>query len=635
MSVLRFPLPSGRYNSIRFDPIDRGGGSVAFGRARIVNAAGHVVRSFSVRDFKAAHDIPEMRIDDDSITLILPEANGDPFLGLDLIPPLSLEPSKADLLQLGAGSFALSFIALCATGLCGIVLISRQQLYHVPLFVALAAFVFFLARSRFLAPISSDEGYFIFYGWLIKGGHVPYRDFIEPKPPVIFFANALGLFFFGLKGFLFRIVPTVIAVISIAFLLAAMIKRQVATWLAVLLTAQVALWLLGDQFHDSGLNDSETYGFAFTLLGFSIGAMGSSLQARRSRIATSLLSGICFGLAVLSKELFVLSVIPAWLLSARRIDEPWDWRQHLISAGGGIGVGLSFLAYLVARSALPSYLDTIKFSRIFAANYCFDIGRFPKVSGFELLRHSWSMLHDQLYSLSHLGFILALWAALPLLVFQKIAIRTTAFKILIAASAVLLGIVAISVGYCFWRHYYLMGTMGLLLLSLLGAEALSKFLRGRNAWLALVAYVVLLALFAFVAKTPIQKLLAEKHLPAPVVPVDPVAVEAINQHSKPGDYILDTDSALLYVMTNRKSPLPIVGFTDEFLAAGTEARLPSMQIAHLRAKLEQHLPKVCYFSSPYRPRQETYHRLLFDPFLQDHHYVRINDSLWYLPDGAN
>ena len=151
----------------------------------------------------------------------------------------------------------------------------------------LAAFVYLYASARFFAPIAPDEEQFIWQGSLINNGDVPYRDFFEPKPPVIFFANALGLALFGFKDLLFRIVPTVVAVAALLFFYLAMIRRKVVPWLIALLTAQAALWLLGSDFHDNGLNDTETYGFCFTLLGFSIGSLSDSLKVRsgKDRIA--------------------------------------------------------------------------------------------------------------------------------------------------------------------------------------------------------------------------------------------------------------------------------------------------------------------------------------------------------------
>jgi hypothetical protein len=422
-------------------------------------------------------------------------------------------------------------------------------------------------------------------------------------------------------------------VISIIFFFIASVKRNVAFWLSVLLAAQVALWLLGDQFHDTALNDSETYGFAFTLLGFSIGSIAGLAKARAAKMTMHVLCGVCLGLAVLSKELFIFSVIPAWLMAARRWEGAWDWGQLRTSAAGGIAVGILFLIYLVTHSALIPYLEILRFSRAFAANYCVDIGRFPNVSGFVLLQRSWTMLHDQLYNLRHLAFILALWTSVPLLLLRRDRMMMVAVDSVTAAAAVVLGMVAISVGHCFWNHYYLMGTTGLLLFSVIGAEALTDFLSRRAAWATAMAFVVLSALFVIVARYPTQRMLAEKHAPNRVISVDSSAVEVIKRHSQEGDYILDTESALLYVVLNRKSPLPLVGFTDEFLLAGMRADVRSMRIDTLRQALEQHPPKVCYFSSWFRPRQELYHRLLFDPFLTEHHYVKVNDQLWYLPDA--
>ncbi len=116
----------------------------------------------------------------------------------------------------------------------------------------------------------------------------------------MFFANALSLALFGLKDFLFRILPTTVALVSILVFYLALLKRRIVAWLSVLLTAQVVFWLLGPEFHDSGLNDAETYGFAFTLLGFSFGWLSGSIESRPGRIALQVLSGICLGLAVFS-----------------------------------------------------------------------------------------------------------------------------------------------------------------------------------------------------------------------------------------------------------------------------------------------------------------------------------------------
>jgi hypothetical protein len=555
----------------------------------------------------------------------------DPSFTISLAPPLALRPSPFDFWLFVLKTFFLCFVPLSALGLPWLLLVRRRWPWHGLLLCALGVFVYLGARSRFFAPINFDEEIYIWSGWIIKNGGVPYRDLFQPKPPVIFFANALGLALFGLKGFLFRIVPTIVALLSIILFYGAMIKRRVVPWLAVLLTAQVALWLLGGDFHDTGLNDSETYGFAFTILGFSLGSIASSTQAPSGRVTLQGLSGICFGLAVLSKELFVFSVIPAWLLSARRGDEgKWDRRHLLYSAAGGGLVAMSFVAYLVTHSAFDRYLAVLRFARTFANNYCVDIGQFPRVSGLSVLLPCWRMLQGQLYNFGHLAFVLPLWvSSLPFLLRTGKMARLK--QVGLAGAAIVLGMIAVSIGYCFWRHYFLMGTTGLLLLSVIGAETLSNFLSGRGARASALAFVGLAALFLFVAKRPTEVMLAQQHYNPQIVSWDPIVTETIEQHSQPGDYLLATEGPLIYVVMNRKHPIPVGGFTDEILPyMATENSM--LRMDSLRDELEKHLPKVCYFAGQLRPRQKMWHELLYDPLIKKYHYVQVNDRLWYLPE---
>lgn len=504
-------------------------------------------------------------------------------------------------------------------------------LTHAVLLAALALLVVILVRSRFYASINFDEEFFLWQGWAILNGNVPYRDFFEPKPPLIFFANALGLAVFGIKDSLYRIVPTAVAVASIALFYPALVARRIAPWLATLVTAQAALWLIGGEFHDSGLNDTETYGLALTLIGISLGAFAASRATGRGTLALQVLSGVSFGLAVLCKELFVLAVLPAWVLGAiTPLDLKWNWRQLMMSAAGGLAVGFVFLGYLVLNSALGAYFDLIGFYRPLAANYCVDLGRFPRVSGWGVVTASWDKLREPLYNFRHLAFVIALYAAIPLLIRSGNG-RLRLLQVGIASVAVVFGMIAVSAGHCFWKHYFLMGMAGLLLASTVGAEVLSQFLRDKPVSLSAAAAVILISALSFVMTPPLRVALEEppKRHTYPWY-YEPLLVETIERHSQPGDYILSTESPLLYVATNRKNPLPLGAFTDEILPY-MAAENQTLQLDRLRQSLEANLPKVVYFASWLRPRQEKFHQLLFDPLLAKYGYVRVTDQIWHLP----
>jgi 4-amino-4-deoxy-L-arabinose transferase-like glycosyltransferase len=626
MTTARFPLPAGDYRAFRFDPVDAGECRVIIRNARIVDILGRPLWEFSPEEFGSFHATSERVIEHEELRLHFAATDNDPYCAINA--PLTLRPSVMSSYQFTGGIFLLCFAAVGFIGLCGLFLASRGWILHGLLLLLLAAFVYLFARSRFLAPFSFDEEVFIWYGSLVNHGSVPYRDIFEPKPPVIFFVNALGLALFGLKDFLFRIVPTAVAVSSIVLLLVALLKRRVLPWLSILLTAQIALWLLGSDFHDTSLNDSETYGFAFTILGFSLGSLAAGLR----RIALPVLSGICLGLAVLSKEFFVFAAVPAWLMVARRPDDgKLDVRQLILSAAGGVAIGLAFLAYLIAHSAFGSYLDLLRFSKALAANYAIDSERFPRVSGLSVILPSWKMLHAQLYNLAHLGFVLPLWAAALILAVRKRKDRFRIVDLAIAMVAFVLGMVGVSVGYCFWRHYFLIGAAGLLLISTLGAEAASDYLSARDWRASLGAFIALAGLFLFVAKPQTQVMLAEK--PAGyLLPWDFIVTETIEGHSRPGDYILAPEGPVIYVAMNRRCPLPVAGPSDDILPYMAVAN-STLQMESLHTELEKNLPKVCYFPGRFHLRQKMWHELLYDPLLAKYHYIKVDDRLWYLPDS--
>lgn len=494
--------------------------------------------------------------------------------------------------------------------------------------VALAIFAF--TRSRLLAPIAWDEEQFLWQGWVVMHGGIPYRDFFEPKPPVIFFANAIGLMLFGLNHFLFRLVPTGLALASLTLFAAALLRRKMLPWVALLVTAQLAIWLLGGEFHDSGLNDTESYGFSFSLLGFSLGYVAPTFASRRNKRMVELTSGFCFALAVFSKELFLLAVLPAWVIIGVNIETgAFSWRRLAALATGASACIAAFLIYLIVNSAFLPYVELVKYYRPMAANYCMDIGVFPRVSGMTALAQCWVRLHNEFYNWRHFAFALPL-GGLAIVGFGMTPHRLAkALQVSIGAVAVILGMVAIAAGYCFWRHYFLLGQIGIGLLCVAGGETATALLRKQNKVVEAASFIVGCTLLTYVAMPQVMATVREKHT-AYNYPWDPLTTRTIEQHSKPGDYILATDSPLIYVVLNRRNPLPLGAFTDEVLPyIGREN--PLLGLDALRERLEQHPPKVFYSAGVLRHRQEQFYRVLFDPLFARYGYVKINEHLWYVP----
>lgn len=50
------------------------------------------------------------------------------------------------------------------------------------------------ANPNHMPYVTRDSGVFLYFGWRILNGAIPYRDIWDHKPPMIFYINALGLF---------------------------------------------------------------------------------------------------------------------------------------------------------------------------------------------------------------------------------------------------------------------------------------------------------------------------------------------------------------------------------------------------------------------------------------------------------
>jgi len=87
--VRRFPLPTGIYWGLRFDPID-GEGTVAFSDAKIVDRDGNVIRRFGPEDFFSAHQIASLTPKNNGLEMRTIPGGNDPYLVLSVPEPIRL-----------------------------------------------------------------------------------------------------------------------------------------------------------------------------------------------------------------------------------------------------------------------------------------------------------------------------------------------------------------------------------------------------------------------------------------------------------------------------------------------------------------------------------------------------------------
>ena len=333
-------------------------------------------------------------------------------------------------------------------------------------------------------------------------------------------------------------------------------------------------------------------------------------------------------------ELFVLCAAPAWLLAARDARQNrWSGRQLLLSGAGALAVFLAVVVFLLSQSALDAYVDLLRFYRAFAANFCIDRGRFPRVSGIDVVRPSLQRLNSGFYNLANLAFVVPLLGA-ALFSSRRVGDQPSRRAELVVAMASLgLGMIAVSVGHCFWKHYYLMGVAGVLLPAVTGCETVTAALSSAGSRLQALAMALFISSFAFVAAAPVRQALAECGS-VRTRELEPILAETISRHSGAGDYILTTEGPLVYLLADRKNPLPLNSFFDAMIPYLPRAH-PDLDLKRLDEQLEQHLPKVVHFSVLLHSMQARFRELLLEPLLARHGYVRVTDQIWYLPDASS
>ena len=97
------------------------------------------------------------------------------------------------------------------------------------LLALLVAFFCYFHWGSFFAPFERDEGEYAYSAWLLRNGHVPYRESFLQKPPLIIYTYALAQLIDGTALW----APRLLAAVS--------------TFSSVILTALIAAYLYGRQ----------------------------------------------------------------------------------------------------------------------------------------------------------------------------------------------------------------------------------------------------------------------------------------------------------------------------------------------------------------------------------------------------
>jgi hypothetical protein len=484
-----------------------------------------------------------------------------------------------------------------------------------------------LGLKHLRAAMGFDERYFIHQGWSVTKGLVPYRDFQEFKPPMIFFVNALGIGLFGLDGLAYRHIFSILSLLMFAAVTVALLTRKVSRLLVASLLVLMIDHFYDRVFHDFSINNAETLGLDFFVI--ACGVLLTRTPWQRTR---DVAGGAVLALAPLSKEPLAFAVALAWVtfLFVRRAEDPRPdaaRRFAKLSIAGAAGVAALWLLYMLATRSLGWYLVQLKLNLEYTKNYAQQLNWFPKNPPGGELAEYWRRIRAAYVNAPHFTAFVPFFAAALALGDRRW--RTVGVAALATFFA---GLYAVTIGKGFANHYYIMAMTGTFFLATVGALAIERAVDAAGA--AALGRWVGVATAAVAALTVWPRFAEEwsKTYGLPAAPVSRAEVDFVRAHSAPGDRIWTLGDPLLYVFADRPNACR-EGIVIDELIQYHPGRTDEERLRDQREELRQQRPKLVVFGDDpvnYQ-RKQRYIKALATPFLRENGYIKLNDKFYARP----
>jgi hypothetical protein len=483
------------------------------------------------------------------------------------------------------------------------------------------------------SPGWGDEGYYVWCGWSLTKGLVPYRDFMEFKPPFVFLTYALALKLGGFESFGFRTFFTYFPLASILALQVSLLTRRIDKVLAMGLSlALVHLWIT-HAFHDSALSDTESIGLAYYFLGVAFLLARTRFAAAAQAIGTAML--IC---CALSKDPFLPCVVVTWLTCFFTLERPASWRQEAVrylkysSIGGAVVLG-GLVLYMLPTGALVAYIRMIKRYAILyrdpVLSFCVAGGFFKPTTPLNDLYLQAQALTSDFASLARMGCILPFVAALAL------STRRRTLPLVAGAALVLItSFFAVVASNCPWKHYDNMFLAGLFFVMVVGLELFSPHLDQLSRmmrWMVRIAMLTGLVVAIWPRIGDERPLYRKRPVPPTMTEPAPGVFDLIRKYTTPADRIVTNGNPILYVQVDRLAGVRESNFLDPVLSYYV-GDTDKEKLRPVYEEMMKSRPKIVILDPSFMYARVRHHWALWAPFLADNHYKQLTDSVYLRAD---
>lgn len=483
--------------------------------------------------------------------------------------------------------------------------------------------LFYFMQFRFL---SFDEGVFVWCGQNILNHEIPYKDFFEIKPPVIFFTNALGILLFGLKNYAFKWITFIFICLADILFFISIRRLHVRKIYAFLIVLNFIYLLFNPAYLEGTINNTETYGLIFSIIGFSCIHWNVWSNGKYTNLM-KFFGGVALALAMLSKEPFVFVALPIIIINyAFELQQFTSSRkQRLFMIVTGItSVFLLLTGYLYFNNALASYINTIKQTIIYSKTFASGFGVFTSKSFLDTIKHDISKIYSGYFE--NIRF----FALIPFYLAFFFKWRWSFFTLL-NILGFFVGMYAISLGHCFFVHYYIIEIFPFLSIAVYGAIYM-KNVSDKETFIILNFFAVLssfwlcyqtlsIAWTQGVFKTPQENCIA---------PID--LKNAVDQYTSKDDSILLVSTNIYYYVTlNRhhafKFSCLIDGIIPIYNGTTREEKLHLVKLG-----VERNLPKLIYIENSWLfTRQQEHLNKIVIPLIKEYNYQQIGRGIFILP----
>jgi hypothetical protein len=436
-----------------------------------------------------------------------------------------------------------------------------------------------------------DSGIFLYFGQQILLGKIPFRDLWDHKPPLIFFADALGLLLGNgsLKGVWYL---ELLALLGSSLFGFAYLRRHFNALLAFL---AVSASLACEVFLLEGGNLTEE--FALPLLWVFLLLFDVSEKSRWKHKHIKLiffLMGIVLTLTLNFKQSMIGLWIAGFLILLILIFSNHDWSLFKLFAWFGFGTAVMqafIVLYFWINHSFQDYWQVA-----FVYNFLYsDISWAERLTAvleiFDFFLHT-----SPIFFLAVLSWIVLIIEAVVLVYKRKFNFP---FYLMIASVDFPIEIILISLSGKNYPHYFvsLLPTLSILVIYLLNEFKQFAFRSAHGRWLKFIFPVLFAALLI-----PSVKEMWENIQPSGEVTITQT-VELIDQETQPSDYVLIWGSQVVVnFLSRRASPTRFVHQKPLFRAGYANQRLSDEILNDLRLRtprliINTHLPSTPFITT--------------------------------------